>query len=85
MKTNHRRGFVEGKKCRHNTIMHIFRKPFGGITKVGKIRNIGADFPGYDHSNGHRGTAKAIRGAKKYVRTRIRFHENQETKLLSYE
>lgn len=32
---------------------------------------------GNDFSNGNRGMAKAVRGAKKYVRSRVRFHENQ--------
>lgn len=35
---------------------------------------IGASI-GNDFSNGHRGMAKAVKGAKKFVRTRIRFHE----------
>jgi hypothetical protein len=40
---------------------------------------------GSDHSNGHRGQAKAARGAKKFVRTRIRFHENAATRKLVLE
>jgi hypothetical protein len=40
---------------------------------------------GYEHSNGHRGQAKAARGAKKFVRTRIRFHENAATRKLAQE
>ena len=32
-----------------------------------------------DTNNGKHGVAKNIRGAKKYVRSRIRFHENQAT------
>ena len=39
---------------------------------------VGAGYGG-DASNGHRGYAHQKRGAKKYVRTRIRFHENAET------
>lgn len=39
---------------------------------------------GNDFSNGHRGMAKAVAGAKKFVRTRIRFKENQATKKLGY-
>lgn len=35
---------------------------------------IGASI-GNDFSNGHRGMAKAVRGAKKFVRSRIRFQE----------
>ena len=38
-------------------------------------RLIGASI-GNDFSNGHRGMARAVKGAKKFVRTRIRFHEN---------
>lgn len=44
-------------------------------------RIIGAGI-GNDFSNGHRGMAKAVAGAKKYVRTRTRFHENAETRKL---
>lgn len=38
---------------------------------------------GNDFSNGHRGMAKSVRGAKKFVRSRFRFHENNETKRLA--
>lgn len=38
---------------------------------------------GNDYCNGHRGMAKAVKGAKKFVRTRIRFRENAATKKLS--
>ena len=38
---------------------------------------------GNDFSNGRRGMAKAVRGAKKYVRSRLRFHENAETKKMA--
>ena len=37
---------------------------------------------GNDFCNGHRGMAKAIKGAKKFVRSRTRFHENQATRKL---
>ena len=36
---------------------------------------IGASI-GNDFSNGHRGMARAVAGAKKFVRSRVRFHEN---------
>lgn len=39
-------------------------------------RHVGAGI-GNDYTNSHRGMAKAVRGAKKFVRTRIRFHEKQ--------
>jgi hypothetical protein len=40
---------------------------------------------GNDYCNGHRGMAKAVKGAKKFVRTRIRFHENAATRKLLQE
>lgn len=36
-----------------------------------------------DFTNGHRGMARAVKGAKKFVRTRVRFHENAETRKLA--
>lgn len=47
-------------------------------------RDISASI-GNDFTNGRRGMAKAVRGAKKFVRTRIRFHENAATKKLMKE
>lgn len=41
-------------------------------------KQIGAGI-GNDFTNGHRGMAKAVKGAKKYVRTRTRFHEKAAT------
>jgi hypothetical protein len=38
---------------------------------------------GNDFSKGHRGMAKATRGAKKFVRSRTRFHENSATQKLA--
>lgn len=57
-----------------------------GACDVGELSgvHVGASI-GNDFTNGHRGRAKAIRGAKKFVRTRIRFHENAETKKLAQE
>ena len=45
-------------------------------------RQIGACI-GNDFANGHRGMAKAVKGAKKFVRTRTRFHENVATKKMA--
>lgn len=60
------------KKCFHS----CGRK--STIADVSVSANISADF-----SNGRRGMAKAVKGAKKFVNTRIRFHENAHTKRLS--
>lgn len=38
---------------------------------------------GNDFCNGHRGMARAVKGAKKFVRSRIRFHENVATQKLA--
>lgn len=40
---------------------------------------------GNDFTNGHRGMARAVKGAKKYVRSRTRFHENNATRKLMKE
>lgn len=52
-----------------------------GNTSLFADRQIGACI-GNDFANGHRGMAKAVKGAKKFVRTRTRFHENAATKKL---
>jgi hypothetical protein len=38
---------------------------------------------GNDFNDGHRGMAGAVKGAKKFVRSRIRFHDKSETKKLA--
>ena len=38
-----------------------------------------------DFTDGHRGMARAVKGAKKFVRTRVRLHENAETQRLARE
>lgn len=45
-------------------------------------RHIGAGI-GNDFTDGHRGMARAVKGAKKFVRTRTRFHENAATRALA--
>lgn len=47
-------------------------------------RTFGASI-GNDFSDGARGMAHAVRGAKKFVRSRFRFHENAETRRLAHE
>lgn len=56
---------------------------WGGRTKVGdEIITAGAGI-GNDYCNGHRGMAKAVRGAKKFVRTRIRANAKAATRRLT--
>lgn len=56
---------------------------WGRISKLSD-RLIGASI-GNDFANGHRGMARAVSGAKKFVRTRTRFHENAATRRLAEE
>lgn len=55
-----------------------------GRTSLLSDKDIGAGI-GNDYTNGHRGMAKAVRGAKKFVRTRFRFYENAATRKLANE
>lgn len=73
MKTNHQRGFKETRKGLHP------HTRIGGDSKHSDFADvtIGASWGG-DASNGTRGFAAQRAGGKKYIRSRIRFHENQE-------
>jgi hypothetical protein len=79
MKTNHRRA---GDKPRKDSERYR-HSPMGGAGKLGELSgvHVGAQYGG-DNTDGHQGHAKAKRGAKKFVNTRIRFHENAATKKL---
>ncbi len=76
MKTNHRRGFVA--KTHRNSGGFAT----GSIAPISQ-RSIGSRSIGRDFTNGHRGMAKAKRGAKKFVRSRTRFHDNTATRKLA--
>jgi hypothetical protein len=52
----------------------------GGCKLTLSDRVVGATSTNGDHTNGKHGIAKDRRGAKKYIRTRIRFHENAATR-----
>lgn len=39
---------------------------------------------GNDFSDGHRGMAHSVKGAKKFVRSRFRFHEKAATRQLAF-
>jgi hypothetical protein len=40
---------------------------------------------GNDFSNGNRGMARSVKGAKKFVRSRIRFHDKQKLNKVKYD
>ncbi|MEM7215324.1 MAG: hypothetical protein AAF423_07250 [Pseudomonadota bacterium] len=72
MKTNHQRGFVAKP--------HRFQ---GGFST--SARSLLADKSffagiGFCFTDGNRGMAKAKRGAKKFVRSRIRYHDKAALK-----
>lgn len=52
-----------------------------GATSTLADKTFGASIPN-DFTNGHRGMAHAVAGAKKFVRSRFRFHEKAATKRL---
>jgi hypothetical protein len=77
----------------HNGYRPRNGKPWGYLDKslhgwgrksVLADRTFGASI-GNDFSDGARGMAHAVRGAKKYVRSRFRFHENAETRKITNE
>lgn len=72
MKTNHRRGFV----ARGHRDQAMYGTS-GNAPLAGKRFGAGI---GNDFVKGNRGMAKDKKGAKKFVRSRIRFHENAATK-----
>lgn len=74
MKTNHKRGFKDTKAPRAVFSRYIV---FGQCVKLElSDRNVAAHVTCGDHTNGKRGIAKDRRGAKKYIHSRSRFHEN---------
>lgn len=79
MKTNHRRSF---KAPRHR----YGGSPPGSTGKTSTLADvrIGADWGG-DNANGHQGYARNKLGGKKFVRSRIRFHENAAVRKMSAE
>ncbi len=77
MKTNHRRSFRAQAHRDKGGSRFGAKLPVSG----------GSVFAFVTHSfcNGNRGMAKAVRGAKKFVRSRTRFHENRAAERLAHE
>jgi hypothetical protein len=70
-----RNGFLRNKPSEH---LDKSMSSFSARAELAD-RDIGASI-GNDFSNGNRGMARAVKGAKKYVRSRRRFHENKATR-----
>lgn len=77
MKTNHNRGFkADTDREKGGTAFH----------KRGVVSDVGVSaMADFDFTNGNRGMAKSVRGAKKFVNSRFRFHENAATRRLADE
>ncbi len=66
MKTNHRRGFTDPGSFRDRSCQ---------VVAVSRVSGKSASIPN-DFTNGHRGHARVVRGAKKFVRASDRvFHK----------
>lgn len=81
MKTNHQRGFRDARAPRQ-----VFAKYFVGSNSIHSEladRIVSACATCGDHTNGKRGIARDKRGAKKFVSSRTRFHENAATRRLA--
>ena len=88
MKTNHQRGFVE-KMSRYVGPSRDGSggRAYKGFTAKSILADVGmaASANVHDTTNGKHGVARNIRGAKRFVRSRVRFHENQTTRELAKE
>ena len=77
MKTNHRRGY-KANTPRYKGGASFAKRGLLSDVSVGAM----ADF---DFTDGHRGMARSVRGAKKFVNSRFRHHENAATRRLAAE
>lgn len=72
MKTNHQRSFKANKPR---------RKDGSSFCRRGVFADIGLSaFSGFDAQNGMSGMARSVRGAKKFINSRFRHHENAATR-----
>lgn len=69
MKTNHQRNYKDEGSFRDRSCTTLVSK------LTGKEAYIGNDF-----TDGHRGHAKAVRGAKKFIRSRDRLYHKKLTR-----
>lgn len=76
MKTNHKRSFVAKKDPK---ACEIKAKGYGNRLKLCD-RIVGASAMAGDSTRGKHGIAQKRRGAKKFVNSRTRFHENAALK-----
>lgn len=73
-------GYVKDDKSQH---LYKGGISFNNVDKFSD-KNIGA-LVSYEHCKGRRGMARDVRGAKKFIRSRTRFHSNAKTRKLMRE
>lgn len=78
MKTNHQRGDADTADLKRKMKHRLLRGVHIAATGVGEPKVVAAKYCGVDHSNGTRGMARALKGAKKFVNSRVRAHENNQ-------
>ena len=72
MKTNHQRSFKANKPRRKHGILFSRRGVFADVGH--------SAFTDFDAPNGMSGMARSVRGAKKFINSRFRHHENAATR-----
>jgi hypothetical protein len=78
MKTNHRRNFVAKKHPNPGDMPYVtFSR---AVSLPLSDRSVAARATAGDHTNGKHGIAKDRKGAKKYINSRTRFHEDAALK-----
>lgn len=82
MKTNHQRNFKDTRDSRSVYNNYVVFECLVKMQLSDHIVSAGVNCG--DHTNGKRGIARDRRGAKKYIRSRTRFHENAATKRMIY-
>lgn len=80
MKTNHQRNFRENTDP--NAVLGKYIAYSARLRLPMSDRIVSAGVTASDHTNGKRGIAKDRRGAKKFINSRARFHENAALKRL---
>ena len=79
-KTNHQRGFAAEKDPKASEMPYVtFSR---GVKLPLSDRAVGATSSAGDATNGKHGIAKGRKGAKKFINSRTRFHENAAVKSL---
>ncbi len=74
MKTNHNRNFKENRDS--NAVFNRYIVFGETVTLSLSDKCVSANVTCGDHTNGKRGIARDKAGAKKFIRSRSRFHEN---------